>query len=419
MTLLVPGFAVLSVLILASGFFSGSETALFFLSRDELRAMQAGRSRERIVATLLRNPDRLLTAVLFWNLLVNLTYFAISVVLARQLMHEGYAAGAGLVSVGSLVVIIVFGEVLPKSLAVVFHRSIALLVSWPLALAVRVLDPVFPMLGTLTRALRRGFWPQILPEPYLHADDLERAVETSGLAPESMQIEQQILHRILDLSEITVEEVMRPRGTYDVVTADVTSEDLTSVPTSDYLLLRDVDPDSADQDAIGGVVPLVTLPDIPDGPLQALAEPVIHVPWCAALSDVLQMLRDNLCNVAATVNEFGETIGVVTYEDIIDTILVEQPSRAKRVLQREPVLEVAPGRYHVDGLTTLRYLAQRLGFDYEPTADGLVTVAGLLHDELERLPEVGDSCQWRGFTFQVIDTPRRGKIRVMVSETEA
>jgi CBS domain containing-hemolysin-like protein len=419
MAILVPGLVVLTMLIVASGFFSGSETALFYLSRDDLRAMQAGGSRERIVATLLRNPDRLLTAVLFWNLLINLTYFAISVVVARRLMDDGHTARAGVVGIGSLVAIIVFGEVVPKSLAVVFHRSLALLVSWPLALAVRLLDPAFPMLGTLTRALRRGFWPHIRPEPYLHADDLERAVKTSGLTPESMQIEQQILHRILDLSEITVEEVMRPRGTYDVAAFDVTAREIPSVPTSDYLLLGDKDDFGADHDAIGSAVPLATLASVPAGPLSATTEPVIHVPWCAALSDVLQQLRDNLSNVAAAVNEFGETIGIVTYEDIIETILVEQPSRAKRVLQREPVLEVAPGRYHVDGLTTLRYLAQRLGFDYEPTADGLVTVAGLLHDKLEQLPEVGDSCEWNGFTFRVIDTPRRGKIRVMVSEAEA
>lgn len=419
MSVLLPGILILSTLILASGFFSGSETALFYLSRDELRALQSGRSRERLVATLLRNPDRLLTAVLFWNLLINLTYFAISVVLARRLVNDGHAALAGLWSFGTVVALIILGEVVPKSLAVVFHRSLAVLVSWPLAAAVRILDPMFPLLGALTRGLRRAFWPHIRPESYLHADDLERAVETSGLSIESIKHEQQILHRILDLSEISVEEVMRPRGTYAAQQSAVTAEELSTVPPSDYLLLRDDEHAGADADALGGAIPLATLSYVPEGPLESLSEPLIHVPWCAPLSETLQQLRDKLCDVAVVVNEFGETIGVVTYEDIIDTILIEQPSRAKRILRREPVLEVAPGRYHVDGLTTLRYLAQRLNVEYEPTADGLLTVAGLLHDELERMPEVGDECLWSGYEFRVIDTPGRGKLRVMVSSTEA
>lgn len=417
MTVLLPGLLTLATLILASGFFSGSETALFYLSRDELRILQTGRPRERIVAELLRNPDRLLTAVLFWNLLINLTYFAVSVVLARSLVDASEPALAGVVSLGSLAAIILLGEVLPKSLAVVFHRRLAVLVSWPLAFAVRILDPLFPLLGTLTRVFRRAFWPHIRPEPYLHADDLERAVETSGLSAESIEQEQTVLHRILDLSEITVEEVMRPRGTYVSYPTQVTAGDLNGVPSSDYLLLRD-ETATVDADALESTVPLATLSSVPEGPLADLAEPLVHVPWCASLAETLQRLRDNLCDVAVAVNELGETIGIVTYEDIVETILVEQPSRAKRVLQREPVLEVAPGRYHVDGLTTLRYLAQRLGFEYEPTAEGLVTVAGLLHDELERLPEVGDECHWSGFRFRVIDTPGRGKIRVMVSHPE-
>lgn len=418
MIVLLPGLVILAMLICASAFFSGSETALFYLSRDELRTLQTGRSRERLVATLLRDPDRLLTAVLFWNLIINLSYFAVSVVLTRRLMADGRTALAGLWSAATVVTLIIGGEVLPKSLAVVFHRSIAVWVGWPIALAIRILDPLFPLLGALTRALRRAFWPDLRPEPYLHADDLERAVVTSGLSAEAIQHEQQVLHRILDLSEITVEEVMRPRGTYVVYDPAVTVQGVTRVPTTDYLLLRDDEEGLQDADAIGAAVPLADLPAIPDGPLGKGAEPLIHVPWCASLAETLQQLRDKLCDVAVAVNEFGETIGVVTYEDIIDTILVEQPSRTKRVLRREPVLEVAPGKYHVEGLTTLRYLTQRLGMEYEPSADRLVTVAGLLHDELERLPVVGDECRWSGCVFRVIDTTGRGRIRVMVTAGE-
>lgn len=414
----LPGLLALACLAGASGFFSGSETALFYLSRDELRSLQVGRPRERVVAELLRDPDRLLTAVLFWNLMVNVTYFAVSVVVARHVAEwQGTAAG-GMVSAATLVGIIVFGEVLPKSVAVVFHRRIAVAVGWPLSLAVRALDPLLPLLGLITRVLRRTIWPHIRPEPYLHADDLERAVETSNLSAETIRREQQVLHRILELSDITAEEVMRPRGTYTIhppLDPFPLNRLDASAAANDYLLLQDPTVSKSDPDAIGSAVPLAALWELQEHGLTDQAEPVVQVPWCASLADLLQSLRNRLCDVAVVLNEYGETIGVVTYEDVMETVLLPLPSRAKRILRREPMLQVAEGRYHVDGLTTLRYLSQRLGIDYEPTADSLLTVAGMLHENLERIPQVGDECTWNGWLFKVIETSDRSKLRVMVT----
>ncbi len=179
---------------------------------------------------------------------------------------------------------------------------------------------------------------------------------------------------------------------------------------TDYLLIQDDAPDS-----IASAVPLNTLSVIPSRNIEVCAERVIHVPWCAPLSSTLEQMRSSVVSLAAVVNEYGETIGVLSYEDVVDTILAPLPSRAKRVLRREPVLEVAPGRFHVDGLTTLRYLTQRLGVHYEPTHDGPITVSGLLHELLERLPAVGDECVWHDWRIKVIDVLDRGKVRVMIA----
>jgi len=144
------------------------------------------------------------------------------------------------------------------------------------------------------------------------------------------------------------------------------------------------------------------------------AEDVVHVPWCANCAHALQLLREKVCGVAVVVNEYGETIGIVTYEDLVDTIVVPEPSRARRLLRREPVVEIDEGTYHVDGLTTLRHLARRLDLDFELDDVERVTVAGLLIDELEHLPEVGDECRWRNCTFRVMEVGQRGRLRVLV-----
>ena len=260
----LPGALAMLGLVVVSGFFSGSETALFYLSRDELRAFHIGKPRERLAAKLLQDPDRLLTAVLFWNLVVNLTYFTISIVVAWQLERAGHPAAAGLFGFLSLCGIIVFGEVLPKSLAISARKSMASTVSYPLAVAVRAVDPIAPYWRTITILLRRTFWAKFRAEPYLDTDDLEKAVEATELSETLIRQERQLLHNVLDLSEIPTEEAMRPRGSYLTFEAPVHLADLNGqVPPSGYLLL--VEPGTDSIDRAGPLVNFSVFPQVQIG----------------------------------------------------------------------------------------------------------------------------------------------------------
>jgi CBS domain containing-hemolysin-like protein len=399
-------------LVLASGFFSSCETALFYLSRDDLRAFRVGRPRERMAAELLSDPDRLLSAILFLNLTANMTYFAVSLIVAQKIAEAGQWAGVVVFGIVSLFAIILLGEVLPKSLAALFRRRWARIVSWPLAFLVRALDLIVPRLARFSRVIRRTFWPHIKQEPYLNADDLERAVEeASKLSPEIIRQERQLLHNILDLSEITVEEVMRPRGTYFSATSPLSLKAFhREVPPGDYVAIY-----AQQDDEIQKAVHLASFTQFPTKTLDAASEAVPYVPWCADLAYTLQLLRDQDSGMAAVVNEYGETIGIVLAEDILDRVLLAEPSRVRRLLEREPVLEVSPGVYHVEGITTLRFLCKRLGMEYDPDEEDFVTVVGMMHEELEHLPAVGDFCQWRGYTVKVIELIGRGRVRVMVT----
>jgi len=414
-SLWLPGMVAMAGLTLLSSFFSASETALFFLSRDELRVLRVGKPRERVVADLLSNPDRLLTGVLFWNLVINLSYFAVSIVVAQRLSRAGWTAFAGGYGALSLVAIILFGEVLPKSLAVVSRQRLATLVGWPLAAALRLIDPISDGLNVVTVVARRTFWPHLQREPYLRAEDLELAVRNSELSADVIRQERFVLHNILDLADITVEEVMRPRGSYVCLPVPVGLDDLrrevsiNEVPSNDYVAVR-----SNHDETIDRAIPLAGFSDIPRENLEDAAEDVVNVPWCATIADTLQQMRDRFCSVAVVVNEYGDTVGMVTYEDIIDTILMPQPSRARRLLNREPVLEVAPDCYQVEGITTLRHLADRLELDYDPAPDSPVTVAGLLYEELEHIPALGDECTWQGYHVRVTQVSPRGQLRVTV-----
>ena len=399
-------------LLIGSSFFSASETALFFLSAEEVQTFQrSDRPSERIIVALLKQPDRLLTAVLFWNLLINLTFFAIGVVISGKLVSTGQNAAAGAFGLLNLTLMIVFGEVVPKSSAVMFRQPLARLVSYPLAFAVQLFAPLAPAFDAVTRSLRRVFWPEIKREQYLHPEDLERAIENSATNQSVLRQERQVLHNILNLSEIAAEEVMRPRGTYRAVAAPVHLEDLADTPIpADYLVIL-----AEHGDDVIGAVPLTSFTVLAKQNLENAAEDVIHVPWCAPVALVLQRLEDTRLSLASVVNEYGETIGVVTYEDIVDSILSAEPSRARRVLQRDPVLSVGPNRWHVDGMTSLRYLSRRLKINFEPEVDGQVTVAGIFHEQLQRMPESGDRCQWQNFQFTILEMKSRQHFQVLVA----
>ncbi len=409
-----PGTMAMLILILLSGFFSASETALFYLTHEELRTFRAGNSKQRTVALLLSNPDRLLTAVLFWNLLINLSYFAISIVVAQRLVLYEFPTAAGFFGVFSLAGMILFGEVLPKSFAVVFKQHLSEIVSWPMAFAVRVLDPIIPALGKTTRILRRTFWPQIKHEPYLDADDLDKAVEASESSQNIIQQERQILHNILDLSEIKIEEIMRPRGTYSLISSTDSWEKYSEInPSCGYLIFQ-----NKETDQIESAVSLTALATHPPDQLSSIREKVLYVPWCSTIAETLELLRSRFYSLAVVINEYSETIGIATQNDILDSVLSPESSRAKRLLQRDPIIKIAPNRFHVEGLTTLRYLSKFFKLEYEPGADSLVTVAGMFHEELERIPEVGDECYWNDFRIRVINVTQKGQIRTMFHREE-
>lgn len=401
-----PWFAVMGLLTLASAFFSGTESALFYLTPRERQRLAQGNRAERLAVGLLQDPDRLLTAILFWNLLVNLTYFALSSIASLQMQRAGQTAEAGTFAVASVLVLIVFGEMIPKTMGVTWATALTPLIAVPLAGMVRLLDPVIPVFRWATILSQRVLWPQFQPEPYLHITDLERAVEYSTADATLLSHEHTVLQGIVTLSGIRVDELMRPRTGLRVFRPPVALADVASrPPASGYLLVSE--PES---DEVAGAVRLADLTTVPHDNLQRLAQPVVYVPWSATVADALELMQRHDRQVAAVINEFGETIGALTFDDILETIFSPTASRSERLLKRAPIRQVAPGVWHVTGMTSLRRLVRHFEVDRPPSKS--LTVGGVIQETLERFPQPGDRCRWGPFEFHVLEAPDTGHLLI-------
>jgi CBS domain containing-hemolysin-like protein len=397
------------ILVLSSAFFSSSEAALFYLGSKDRLAMSKGSRAQRMAIALLADPDRLLTAVLFWNLLVNLVYFTISSIICIRLEAKGQATTAATFAFGTLLTLIVFSEMLPKCLSVLKPRVGAAFLAVPLTPLVRIIDPVLPVLRSANTISRRLLFPRFQPEPHLRVGDLERAVQFSTSDAALLEQEQNVLQNIVSLSEIRADELMRPRTQFMSFRPPVSLSDLSGkMPPSGYLLVTE--PDS---DEVASAIDLHSLSSIPAEHLEYHAEPVVYVPWSTNVAEAFESMRDRDRQVAVIVNEHGETIGVLTFEDILDTIFSNAPSRSKRLLKRVPIRPHAPGVWQVTGMTSLRRLAKHFEVDLPPGKS--VTVAGVVQEILERFPEVGDTCRWGPFRFEVVAVPRRGPIVALLT----
>ncbi len=407
-----PWLIAMAVLILGSAFFSASEAAYFYLRRADRRRLALGNRPQRIAAGLLAEPERLLTAVLFCNLVVNLAYFTIASIISLDLKDRTSGTEAGAFIFGSLLLLIVLSEMLPKSLAVLQPRGLATLAAIPLAAMVRMLDPVLPAFRLANLLSRRLFWPRFRPEPYLQVGDLERAVQLSTSDAALLEQEQKVMQNIVLLSEIRADELMRPRMQFLSFRPPVSLADLEGrMPPSGYLLVTE--PDS---DEVAAAVPLLRLSSVPTEHLEHYAEAVVYVPWCTTVARTLEIMRRRDRQVAAVVNEFGETIGILTFDDVLDTIFSHWPSRSERLLQRVPIRRVAPDTWHVTGVTSLRRLVRH--FDVPRPASKSVTVAGVVQETLQRLPRTGDRCRWGPFQLEVLDVPQRGQLLVELKQVD-
>ena len=397
---LFPWLVAMVVLIGCSAFFSASEAALFSLRPSDRRTMAEGSTAQRTVASLLSDPERVLSAVLFWNLVVNIAYFAIASIIEQRLPN-----GTSLVwplRIGSLLMIIFFSEMLPKTFAVLLSHQLAAALSLPLSIFVRGVDPIMPTLRFVMLVSRRLLWPGFQTEETLATADLERAIELSTDDAKLLDQEQTVLRNIVALSDLRADESMRPRNQLSTFHPPVALSSLEGAMThSGYLLITEEESNN-----IAEAVRLESLYSLNPEHLNSAAEPVLYVPWCTSLAETAEQMLSEDREVAVVVNEWGDGIGALTIDDIMDVAFTDKPSRSQRLLNRDPIQKIDEGLWRATSMTNLRRLAEY--FDVELPSSHSKTIGGVVQKILQRVPKIEDKCEWSEFELEVIEIDEEG-----------
>jgi putative hemolysin len=411
--------AALVVLVACSAFFSASETALFSLSRADLvRFRQAGHPLGHVVAALMRDPRRLLMATLLGNQLVSVAFFSVAASLNLELAEESHAPGwvQVLLLLLPLAVLIMVGEVCPKSLAVSAPRTFARLSALPLSVLVRVLSPVQKGLDVVfITPMTRLLAPERTVAPDLTPDEMAGLLDLSGERGLISASESAWIQEVIGLSRLKVGDIMVPR-------VDMAAYDVDGPPAGLVELFRKTGRAKlpvykGDLDDTPGVVHAKDLLLSPQTPLRRLIKPVPYVPETGTVDKLLQLFRHTRTQMAIVVDEYGGTAGLVSLVDAVEAIVgdISDPGEAAV----DPVRQVGPGEYLVSGALPIHEWPDVFGVDLP--VERVSTVGGLVMSLLDRLPKVGDVATYRGLQFTVESVSRRRieLVRLRLREGEA
>lgn len=397
----------LLLLLVLSGFFSLSETAMMAANRYRLRALaKTGHRGAQMAADLLAKTDRLLGVILLFNNLINAAAATLVSLIAIHLFgDEKWALGIGTLLVTFL--ILVFSEITPKVIGARSADRLAPLLGFILTPLLRVFSVVVNFVNLFVSAL---LWLLRLKGPAdnevhrLSPEELRSLVlESSHFIP---QKHRSILLNLFELEDITAEDVMTPRGTIEAIDLQAPLVEIKAqISTSYHTRLPVFD---GDLDKVVGIMhQRRLLAAIVSGELdketlrEHLAKPYF-IPGATPIYSQLQFFQENQQRIALVVDEYGEVEGLVTLEDIIEEIVgkftTSTPGASELAWDRE-------GSAMVDGHRSLRELNRKLGLNLP--LEGPKTLNGLILEHFEDIPEGGVSIRIAGVPIEVVQTQDR------------
>ncbi|MGY9056372.1 MAG: HlyC/CorC family transporter [Alphaproteobacteria bacterium] len=395
---------IIVLLIGVSAFFSGSETALTAASRARMHHLaRTGSRRAGIVRHLREDKESLLGALLLGNNLVNILAASLATSVLLRLFGD---LGVAFATLGMTLLLLIFAEVLPKTIAITHPDRTAIAVAPVVRHIVQILKPAVAAVRLIVRGLIRlmGITNKAGSSEEHREEELRGAIELHQSDHRDTYVERQMLRSVLDLGEVEVADVMTHRSRLVAVDAglpvDEIVEQVLSSPYTRFPLWRD------EPDNIVGVLHAKALLRAIRSTESALGEvnpqEIAAVPWfipdTATLWDQLQAFRKRREHFALVVDEYGALMGIVTLEDILEEIVGDITDETDISV---PGVRLQPdGSVTAPGTVTIRDLNRQ--FDWSLPDEKATTIGGLILYEARLIPEAGQTFEFFGFRFRIL-----------------
>ena len=388
----------LVVLLIVSAFFSGSETGMMSLNRYRLRHQRKKSSGARRAAKLLAKPDRLIGLILIGNNAVNILAAIIANMLA--ILYVGEAAAPWVATASLTITVLVFSEVTPKTIAAQNPEWFAFRASHILKPLLQLLTPLVWLVNKLTNAVISllGFDPNKDRDDGLDTEELKSLVDVSG--HKLSDSNQGMLKGILDLENVTVEDIMIPRSEIKGLDLEDSIDELmNTIVSSEYTRQPLYEGDINNIVGIFHVRKanhLLRSEQVTHSAIKRFAEDAYFIPESTTLTQQLLNFKKNRNRFAVVVDEYGEVQGLVTLEDILEEIVGDFTTNTADEV--EEVIPRGDDRYEIYGVATIREINKATGWAL-PT-DGPKTLNGLALEQLESIPDGNVSFLIDGYRFE-------------------
>lgn len=404
--------AILGACVLLSGFFSGSETALISVPRERVHQLVGTDRRARRVEALLEEPDRMLSTLLVANNFVNILGASVATVLCVDLLGEDWGPWVATGAVTTIILIV--GEITPKSLAARFPERFSLLVAPLIYHLSRVIRPVSHFFLAIARGLFRLFRVGSGADRSVVTEADIRAMAVLGeRTGDIAAAEREIIDSVFSLADRTVRDVMTPRTEIHAlespVTIDAVRQAVAATGHSRFPVIKD------DLDHLIGVLYVKDLLGMSGDPSisdihRVIREPV-YVPESKSVLDLLAEMRAGRLTFAVVTDEHGGIEGAVTIKDVMSELIGELQDEYDR--DEPDVLVLGPGEWMVDGRTAVEAAGDAIGVAFPP--GDYVTVAGLVLARAGRIPTRGDRVVAAGVDIEVVRMDRNRVDRVRMT----
>ncbi len=391
--------------LVGSAFFSSAETALTALGEARVQALiDSGRRRARLLRLWQKRPDGILSALLLGNTLVNVGMGALTALIADEL---GASHAVALLTAVTTIIILLFGEITPKTFAKAHASGYAVFIMPFVALTYWVLFPLAWLFVQLPRAISKAAGVPQSNRESVTSRELEYLIELGARQGSIDKVREQLLSSVLAFTEVLVKEIMIPRtqvvaleesASFDETLRLVTESELSRIPVYRTSL-----------DEIVGILYVKSLlKDVKRGiegqfQLSSYLRKPFFVPEVMKVSKLLTEMQKERTHLAVVVDEFGGTSGIVTLEDVVEEIVGEIHDESD--IEDKKIKVLPDGVILADAQISIRDLEHHLGVEFPP--GDYETLGGFLTATAGRVPPAGSLVVWGGLTFTVKAADRR------------